>query len=252
MIRTLVALLALTVPQDRPKIAPPPDELKLDPFYKKYLDADGIPVTSSDKVSDAALYEAKYLIDQMLINRPDVRKEMAKRKVRVMVMAPTEMTTDVPEQKHMDKEFWDARARGLGGQLTSCGEENLLNLPGDRYVGENILIHEFAHCIANFGLRRVDKEFQQRLDRAFANAKEKGLWEKTYALTDAGEYWAEAVQSYFDCNRSSDPPNGVHNTVSTREKLKDYDPEVFKLIEDSLGKTEWRYKRPADRVADGN
>jgi alpha-glucosidase len=93
----------------------------------------------------------------------------------------------------------------------------------------------------------VDKDFQQRLDKAFANAKENGLWEKTYALTNSGEYWAEAVQSYFDCNRSSDPPNGVHNTVSTREKLKDYDPEVFKLIEDSLGKTEWRYKRPADR-----
>ena len=49
---------------------------------------------------------------------------MIKRGCRFMVMAPAEMTTDVPEQRHMKKDpktDWDKRARGLGGKLSSCG-----------------------------------------------------------------------------------------------------------------------------------
>src|SRR5499427_10373145 len=124
------------------------DRLKLDPFYKKHLDLDGLPVLSSEKVSDAALAEAGHLIRQMLAERPDILKEMVKGRCRFVVMAPTEMTTDVPEQRNMTpKDYWDNRARGLGGRITSCGEENLLNLKGDRYRNENILVHEFGHCI---------------------------------------------------------------------------------------------------------
>lgn len=51
-------------------------------------------------------------------------------------MAQDEMTTDVPE--HCDlrpKDYWDRRARRLGATdarpAVSCGEENLLCLPGD-------------------------------------------------------------------------------------------------------------------------
>src|SRR5262245_6959986 len=109
------------------------ESLKLDPFYKKYASAGRLPVLSSDKVSDKGLQEAAYLIGRMLANREDVLKEMIKNRVRFVVMAPTEMTTDVPEQRNMTpKDYWDKRARGLGGRVTSCGEENLLNLRGDR------------------------------------------------------------------------------------------------------------------------
>jgi len=46
------------------------------------------------------------------------------------------------------------------------------------------------------------------------HASEKGLWEKTYAMTNKEEYFAEAVQSFFNCNRYSDLPNGVHNSIN--------------------------------------
>ena len=55
------------------------------------------------------------------------------------------------------KTDWDKRARGLGGKITSCGEENLLNLKGDRYRSENILIHEFSHAIHRYGIGVVDR-----------------------------------------------------------------------------------------------
>ena len=218
------------------------DKLKLDPFYQKHLDLSGLPILSSEKVSDNALIEAEYLIRQVLSNREDVLKEMVKNRVRFVVMAPTEMTTDVPEQRTMTpKEYWDKRARGLGGRITSCGEENLLNLKGDRYRNENILIHEFSHAIHRFGLGSLDRKFDGRLRDTYTAAIDQALWKDTYAATNREEYWAEGVQSYFDCNN---PPNrGVHNDVNTREKLKNYDPRLFELIDDSFKKPAFRYVR---------
>lgn len=220
------------------------DRLRLDPFYRKHIDLGGLPVLSSDKVSDAGLLEAAHLIKQMLANRPDVLKEMARRGVRFVVMAPTEMTTDVPEQRHLKndtKTDWDKRARGLGGKITSCGEENLLNLKGDRYGRENILIHEFGHAIHNYGLASLDRKFDARLRETYRAAMEAGLWKDTYAATNHGEYWAEGVQSYFDCNN---PPNkGVHNDVNTREELAKYDPALFELVDESFKQNAWRYVR---------
>lgn len=217
---------------------------KLDPFYQKHIDCKGYAILSSAKVSDAALLEARYLISQMLADRDDVLKAMIKNRCRFTIMAPTEMTTDVPEQRYMKndkKTDWDKRARGLSGRITSCGEENLLNLKGDRYARENILIHEFSHCIHNQGLRSIDKTFDGKLRACYARALDKGLWKDTYAATNAGEYWAECVQSYFDCN--APPQRGVHNDVNTREKLKKYDPDVFELIDKVFKQSKWRYVR---------
>ncbi len=228
-----------------PKVGPVPkklrEERKLDPFYTKYVDYKGYPILGSEKVSDMALLEARYLIGWMLADRDDILQALRKKNCRFVVMAPTEMTTDVPEQRNMKpKEYWDKRARGLGGRITSCGEENLLNLKGDRYFNENILIHEFAHCIHQQGLRAVDSTFDESLRAAYARALDKGLWKGAYAATNAKEYWAEGVQSYFDCNA---PAGGVHIDVNTRAKLAKYDPALFNLIDDVFKKSSFRYVR---------
>jgi alpha-glucosidase len=216
-------------------------KFRLDPFYQKHTHYKGFSILSSSKVSDRALLEARFLIGQMLGNRDDVLAALIRARARFVVMAPTEMTTDVPEQRNMKpREYWDRRARGLGGRITSCGEENLLNLRGDRYRKENILVHEFAHAIHNYGLRRLDNTFESRLRAIYTRAMDKGRWKKTYAATTHSEYWAEGVQSYFDCNA---PPGGVHNDVNTREKLAKYDPELFKLIDDAFKQPKWRYVR---------
>jgi len=239
-------------PAEETKVTEVPEELreslKLDPFYQKYTSAGGIPVLSSDKVSDQGLLEAAYLIQQMLAERPEILREMVRRGVRFVVMAPTEMTTDVPEQRDMTpKDYWDKRARGLGGRITSCGEENLLNLKGDRYRNENILVHEFSHAIHQFGIGRLDPKFTGRLKDVYGRAMGKELWKDTYAATNPSEYWAEGVQSYFDCNA---PPNrGVHNDINTREKLAKYDPELFDLIDEVFKQNKWRYMRYDKRNA---
>lgn len=208
-------------------------------FYKKHLDYKGFSILASAKVSDEALLEARYLIDKLLGDREDILKAMIKRGCRFMVMAPTEMTTDVPEQRRLKddpKTNWDKRARGLGGKLSSCGEENLLNLKGDRYNRENILIHEFNHAIHQQGLREVDPTFDRRLREAYRAAMDKGLWKGTYVATDPGEYWAEGAQAYFDCMR---PQFGAN----TREQLEKYDEGLFKLVDEVYKQSKFRFVR---------
>lgn len=226
------------------KVTPLPEEVvkryKLDAnFYKKHLDYKGFSILSSAAVSDDALYEARYLIDKLLGEREDILKAMIKAGCRFMVMAPTEMTTDVPEQRRLkndSKTNWDTRARGLGGKLSSCGEENLLNLRGDRYRQENILIHEFNHAIHQHGLRQVDPTFDRRLRAAYRKAMDKELWKGTYVATNPAEYWAEGAQAYFDCMR---PQFGAN----TREKLEKYDPDLFALVDEVYKQSKFRYVR---------
>jgi hypothetical protein len=230
-----------TVQVAEAKVAPIPADVikryKLDTdFYKKHVDYKGFSILGSAKVSDAALLEARYLIDELLGARADILMAMIQAGCRFMVMAPTEMTTDVPEQRDWNKAYWDRRARGMGGKLSSCGEENLLNLRGDRYNRENILIHEFNHAVHQQGLRSVDPTFDGRLRDTYKKAMAKGLWKSTYLATNASEYWAEGVQAYFDCMRAQYGAN-------TREKLQKYDPDLFALVDEVYKQSKFRYVR---------
>jgi hypothetical protein len=231
-------------------VGKPPAEMKLDPFYEKYVDAHGYPVVSSGQVNDYALKEAAYLVDLMLAKRPDVRKAMVESGSRLIVIAHTEFTTDIPEYARMrPKDYWDARARGLGGSqrdpVCSCAEENMLAYEGDPYHAENILIHEFAHNIHLRGMVRIDKTFDDRLKKAYQSAMENGLWKGVYASTNHHEYFAEGVQSWFDNNR---PPDHDHNEVDTRKELKEYDPALAALCEEVFGETELVYTKPGTRL----
>src|SRR5262245_49374954 len=52
-------------------LGPVPESLGVSPFYKKYVDAMGIPVISSERVPDDALLVARDIINTMLAMRPD-------------------------------------------------------------------------------------------------------------------------------------------------------------------------------------
>lgn len=232
------------------KVMPPPAKMKLNPFYKKYVDASGYPVISSRKVDDYALKEAAYLIDMMLAQRPDLRKALVESGSRMIVIGHSEFTTDIPEYSNLKpKDFWDARARGLGGSLDepvcSCAEENVLAFEGDPYSTENILIHEFAHNIHYRGMVNLDPTFDTRLKATYERAMNQGLWKTKYASVNHAEYFAEGVQSWFNNNR---PPDHDHNHVDTRKELKEYDPGLAAICEEVFGKTELVYTKPTTRL----
>ena len=219
-----------------------PEGKNIPSFYQKYIETEGLYVTSSGKVSDEALLKACDIISLMLAKRPDVKAHMVKKGCHVMIIGKDEETCDLPEFAHICNcedsiKYWNWRARGFGGApedefSSSCGEENLLALPQDKYVGENILIHEFAHLVHTVGIVGVEPDFNERLEALRQNAIRKGLWEKTYAVSNKEEYFAECVQSFFNCNRYAEPANGVHNWVNRRTKLKAYDPDMYRLLQE--------------------
>lgn len=232
------------------EVTRPPAALNLDSFYSKYIDAGGYPIVAHESVSDYALKEAAYIVNLMLARRPDVKEAMVDSGSRLIVMGHDQFTTDIPEYAHMKpKDFWDARARGLGGSkrdpVCSCAEENVLAYPGDPYATECILIHEFAHNIHLRGMVNIDSTFDDRLKKSYDAAMEKGLWKGKYASTNHHEYFAEGVQSWFDNNR---PPDHDHNHVDTRKELLEYDPGLAALCREVFGDTELSYSKPTTRL----
>ncbi len=241
----------------------PGDRDGIPAFYTQRASAGGLPIVASAKVSPFALKEAVFLVDLMLAKRPDVRSAMIKSGSRLCIMAHDEFTTDLPEFARLAdgavpeksfagssaKDFWDTRARGLGGSTSdpycSCAEENLLGFPGDPYAAESILIHEFSHNMHLRGLVNTDATFDPRLKAAYDAAMKAGLWKGKYAAGNHHEYFAEGVQSWFDNNRENDHD---HNHVNTRAELLEYDPGLAAMCREVFGDTELRYTKPATRL----
>lgn len=233
--------------------APSPD-LKTDSFYKKYADAFGIPILSSGKVPDDALLAARDIVNYMLVKRPDIRAMLVKQGARVLVMGATEYETDLPERSDWkkpakddarltpserenydkpggiaslsDKAYWNARARGMGGTITSCAEENLLGYAGTRYYGENILVHEFSHNMMN-AMRTADTALIREIYAAYEVAKAKGMYKGQYAINTADEYWAEGTQWWFWSNYEF---YDGERRIQSPDDLKAYDPVLFDIL----------------------
>ena len=251
----LTEVITSEVPNQAFRVGGVPD------FYTQRIEANGFPIVASASVNPYALKEAAAIIDGMLGQRPDVREAMIKSGSRLCILACGEFTTEQPEwqwlanQKRKEfpgvsaKDFYDARARGMGGSQTdpfcSCGEENLLAYPGDPYSTENILIHELAHNIHLRGMVNVDRSFDSRVRAAYEQAKETELWKGKYASVNHHEYFAEGVQSWFDNNRENDHD---HNHVNTRSELIEYDPRLASLCREVFGDTEFRYTKPQNRL----
>ena len=241
------------------KITEPPKALNVHAQHTKFISAGGFPIVAGQSVSDYALHEAAYWVNQLLVARPDAKAAMIKSGTRLCIIGAKEYTCDLPEfawlgmGKDIDgvkaRDWWDARARGTGGSeedpYCSVGEENLLGYTGDPYAKESILIHEFAHSIHLRGMNAVDPTFDKRVKKAYRDALAAGLWKGKYAAVSHAEYFAEGVQSWFDNNRENDHD---HNHVNTRTELVAYDPKLAELCREVFKDTEIRYTKPATRL----
>ncbi len=241
----------------RHMVTTPPASLGLDPFYAKYADAEGIPVTGSKQVPDTAILAARDIVTSMLSQRPDVRNELVRQGARVGIMAMAETTTDMPEQRdwkkpaiddprlskcdvrdyaktiglQTDKQYWAMRARGMGGLFTTGAAENLMGVPKTRYYGENILVHEFSHNIMG-ALQTTDPALITRLQTAYAHAKQERLWQGAYMANTLDEYWAEGTQFWFNSNKAYITDT---LTVVNADDFKTHDPELYDVLEEVYG-----------------
>jgi dipeptidyl aminopeptidase/acylaminoacyl peptidase len=212
-------------------------------FYTKYIDVKGLPAVAAAEVADLALQRTYFLVTHLLAGRPDILQTMVQHGTRLIIIGKDQVYTDMPEyRRHPNPAYQNERVRGTGGfDITSFGEENLLNLPLDRYDDESIAVHEFCHTI-DAALRRLDPSWRDRLVRTYRSAMSQGLWKNAYTASNPAEYWAEICQSYFDCNRIN---NWNHAAIGTREQLRLYDPEGYELVKATFKltpETDWRYR----------
>jgi hypothetical protein len=210
-------------------------------FYTKYIDVKGMPVVAAGEVADQALQRTCWIITHMLAGRPDILAAMVSNRMYLIIIGKDQVYTDMPEYRHHpNPAYQNERVRGTGGKPTSFGEENLLSLPIDRYDDESIGVHEFCHTIDGT-LRSIDPTWSERKNAVFKSVRSKGLYQNTYAASNAGEYWAEVCQAYFDCNRVN---NWNHGPIGTREQFKIYDPEGYELVRTVFNlkpEQDWRY-----------
>jgi hypothetical protein len=237
--------------------APPPPTLALDPFYAKYLDAGGIPIVASDQVPDEALERARAIVLGLLEHRPDLHRKLVEWHYRVAIMAENEGMLDIPEfahwtkpapddvrltrceKKHYDErigrltdaQYWNARARGIGGPLTVGAAEDLLGLPSSRYYGETIFLHEFAHNVL-WAAKEADPQLYAEVEQAWRAALDDGLWSGEYMMTTVDEYWAEGSQLWFNSKKLK-VMNG--RRILSDSDLAAYDPRLAALLRRAYG-----------------
>ena len=235
-------------PQTPQQVAPPPTSLGLDPFYRKYLDAGGIPVVASSDVDDAELYHARDIIAAMLLNRPDLLATMAANGFRVIIYKH-----DGCRGPFQIPELRDALPPGRCTRTVGFASiEGLVN----RFTGEVLLVieaigvapallpycnfvfvHEFAHLVdyaLTWQLPRstaFDSQFDSRVESAYNAAIAARLYQDAYAATNHREYWAEAVTFWF----MPDMLTGQVRTPANVAKLADYDPRIARLVEEVFG-----------------
>lgn len=204
-------------------------------FFSKQLDYDGIKIKAHEVVSDVALREARRRLNLMLGHLPLVREKLRTAGAELHIIGKDQVTSDLPQHRELKGKKLDQyngltvdeRTRGLGGLLTSCGEENLLQLPGDRYKGRDICLHEFAHNVLERG---VSTDVRAKIRDQFKRSTAKGLWKGAYAASNEHEFFAELTMWYFgthgDMNMEGEKP------ATGPTGLQKYDPEGYQLLED--------------------
>jgi alpha-glucosidase len=226
---TALPLLSLAADSNEPirTITPPENG-----FFSKLLDYEGIPIKAHHDVDDQALREAKGRLSMMLEKLPEVSRKLKKAGAELHIIGRNQGTSDLPENRHLKGKPFDGkltvdeRTRGLGGLLTSCGEENLLRLAEDRYHGRDICVHEFAHDIYNNG---TPPEIRAKFRNQRLKSLDKGLWVHSYAGSNEDEFFAELSMWYWGTH--GDMGMEGKKPAIGRDGLKAYDPDSFALFD---------------------
>jgi alpha-glucosidase len=185
------------------------------------------------------------IVTQMLngiVHAEETQNSIIRTSTRIGIIGVTQTTTDMPEHRSLYTLFpevdWNTRARGVGATLEipllSIAEENLLCYSNDQWIGQNVLVHEFAHTIKILGLDLIDPTFHAEVQRAYQQALDADLWPETYVSSNIEEYWAEGVRLYFQIDAAG-VPGGRPYPANSRAELQRYDPELYRLVETIFG-----------------
>ncbi len=255
--------------QKLPNVTAPPAKFNIDSYYTKFTWAREFTVLGR-QASDEALLKVNDTIRKMFAYRHDILKALIADGVKLVVLGRNEKLSDLPEYKHWDAKKVDHAARFLeytpATKLLVVGEENVLANPLASNVGDNQVIRVLAGALYQVtGLRPVDPDWEKRgravqqyelrvkrldvrfdetLREIFEKATSVGKWKGTAAIHDRASYWTEGVLAYFDALGQDAAPHDAPHPIRTRELLKDYDPGLCALVNETMaydGHVDWRF-----------
>lgn len=204
-------------------------------FYEKYTEAYGIPVLGSVSVPDAAIRRACYVLRFLLADRPDLRQAYYKSFGRVAVIGRSEQIADIPEYGALESIPPGSTVKGLAATadapVSTGSAENLLCYSDERRDMDDVLLKSLAIGILNLAVVKVSPDARGDLERVYRHAVNSGWWSNTNAARNAESYFGEGVQSFFDANAYAYPPDGHHNDINTRTKLRTYDTSLYVFIQ---------------------
>ena len=257
--------------QKLPSVVAPPAKFKIDPWYTKFTWAREFTILGR-KASDEAMLKANDTIRKMFAYRHDILKALMADNVKLVVLGRGEKISDLPEYKAFkDVEGFDPLSRTLhyspATRLLVVGEENVLANPRDPNVGDNQVIRVFADAlyrvtaarpvdptwdnrrgaVQQYELRvqRLDVRFDEKLKELFEKAASTGKWKGTTAVHGRAAYWTAGLLAYFDALGQDASPNDAPHPINTREALKDYDPDLYALVNETMaydGHVDWRFR----------
>jgi alpha-glucosidase len=253
-----------------PNVGPAPARFRIDPYYTRFTWAREFPVIGR-KVSDEAMLKANDTIRKMFAYRHDILKALIADGVKLVVLGRGESIAELPECRTLkESSAFDPLARALEyskeTKLLVVEEENVLGDPRALNVGDNQVIRVFANAlyhvtatrpvdpnwdnrgreVQQYELRvqRLDARFDQKLKDLYEKATGDAKWQGTAAVHDRVNYWTAGVLAYFDALGQSATPHDASHPVSTREALREYDPNLFSLVNETMaydGHVDWRY-----------
>jgi alpha-glucosidase len=257
--------------QKLPNVGPPPAKFKINPYYTKFTWAREFPVIGCG-ASDAALLKANDTIRRMFAYRHDILKALIADGVKLVVLGPNERLDDLPELKAAARMAgFDPLCRLLDYQaatkLLVVGEENVMADPASPKAGGNHVIRAFARALYDvtamrpvdpnwekrgravqqyeLRVKRLDIGFDEALKQLYGRAIDRGKWKGTPAVHDRASYWTCGVLAYFDAAGEDAAPNDAAHPIRTREALRDYDPDLHALVNETMaytGHADWRYR----------
>ncbi|MGB2864939.1 MAG: hypothetical protein WBC05_16550 [Sedimentisphaerales bacterium] len=254
-----------------PNVETPPSRFNIDPYYTKFTWAREFTVLGR-QASDEALLKANDTIRKMFAYRHDILKAFIADGAKLVVLGPEESLSDLPEYKEMAAQNIDHTARFLDYspelKLLVVDQEKVLDDLNDPYATGCQVIRVFARALYHLTgtrpvdpnwdsrgrdvqqyelrVRRMDIRFDEKLKELYDGAMSIGLWKGTAAAGNRVEYWAEGVLAYFDAAGAVAAPNDADHPIATRETLKQYDPGLFALVQETMaykGKVDWRYRK---------
>jgi len=257
--------------QPLPNVQKPPAKFNIDPYYTKFTWAREFTVIGRE-AADEALLKANDTIRKMFAYRHDILKALIADGVRLVVLGPGESLADLPEIRNLTDTDIDRTARFLDYspkvKLLVVSQENVLSSLDDGYATECQVIRVFARALYHVCARRpvdpdwenrgrnvqqyelrvqrMDVRFDDKLKELYTSALSRGLWKGTAAVHNRVEYWTAGVLAYFDAVGQGAPPNDAACPITTREKLAEYDPGLFALVDETMaynGKVDWRWRR---------